>query len=198
MAKSFKHPTREQWLNASVVAIEAAIFKPLGKKMPKKWRITCSWPSRRALSKTKRTIGQCWSPSASKDSTVELIASLYLDNPLEVLATNVHEMVHAIVGNECGHKGPFAKLARECGLAGKLTATTAGPELEATLKGVLKALGNYPHAALDGVTGIKKQTTRMIKCVCPESGYVCRTTAKWIDEMGAPISPATGEPMEVC
>lgn len=156
-----------------------------------------SWPSSRALSSKKRTIGQCWSPSASADGTVELIASLKLDDPIEVLSVNVHEQIHAIVGNECGHKGPFARLARKVGLEGKLTATVAGEELTKKLKRIAKNLGAYPHAALDGTVGVKKQTTRMIKCVCPSCGYVARTTAKWIEEVGAPLCPCNSEPMEV-
>jgi hypothetical protein len=35
----------------------------------------------------------------------------------------------------------------------------------------------------------KKQGTRLIKCECPECGYIARVTAKWLDEAGAPICP---------
>lgn len=34
----------------------------------------------------------------------------------------------------------------------------------------------------------KKQTTRHIKCVCPECGYVARITRKWINA-GCPACP---------
>lgn len=37
----------------------------------------------------------------------------------------------------------------------------------------------------------KKQTTRLIKCVCGECGYTVRTTQKWLD-VGAPHCPEHG------
>lgn len=41
-----------------------------------------------------------------------------------------------------------------------------------------------------------KVGSRLIKCECGECGYVCRTTQKWIDDVGAPHCPEHGE-MEV-
>lgn len=35
---------------------------------------------------------------------------------------------------------------------------------------------------------IKKKGTYLIKCECPDCGYVVRTTAKWL-ELGDPICP---------
>ena len=45
--------------------------------------------------------------------------------------------------------------------------------------------------------GPKKQTTRMLKCVCSECGYVARTTAKWLETVGAPLCACNSEQMEV-
>lgn len=41
-----------------------------------------------------------------------------------------------------------------------------------------------------------KQSARLIKCVCPECGYIARTTRKWLDERGPPHCPDHG-PMEI-
>lgn len=197
MAKKFKHATREQWLNAANVLIEKQLFKPLGHNLPKKLRISCAFPSVRPTTSSKQRIGECWSHKASNDGTVEVFISPVLDEPVRVLGVVVHEDVHGIVGLECGHKGPFAKLARKVGLEGKLTATTESAELVKVLKGIVKSVGPYPHAKLNPAqSGRKKQTTRMIKCVCPDTGYVARTTQKWIDEYGAPYGPE-GSQMEV-
>ncbi len=197
MTKAFKHPNREAWLNAAHVLINDEIFKPLDQPLPKKLRISCAFPSIRSTSTKNKRIGECWSSKASSDGTVEVFISPLLDDAVHVLDITVHEDVHAVVGTECGHKGPFAKLARQVNLEGKLTATTAGPELTKTLKSIAKKLGSYPHAKLNPAeNGIKKQTTRMIKCICPDTGYVARTTAKWIAEYGPPFGPE-GSQMEV-
>lgn len=47
--------------------------------------------------------------------------------------------------------------------------------------------------------GRKKQSTRLVKVQCSnqECGYVLRTTAKWIDKVGAPICPCNDLQMTV-
>jgi hypothetical protein len=40
----------------------------------------------------------------------------------------------------------------------------------------------------------KKQSTRMVKCECPDCGYIVRTTRKWLEE-GAPICPCNKREM---
>ena len=69
-----------------------------------------------------------------------------------------------------------------------MTATVAGPELRAQLEAISKTLGAYPHGKLTK-SGRKKQTTRMLKCECTECGFVCRTTKKWLLDLGAPFCP---------
>ena len=112
--------------------------------MPKKSRITCGWPSVRAQSAKNQRIGECWSSSCSKDGSVEIIIGMGLDEPLRVLDVTVHEQIHAIVGLACGHKGDFAKLARQVGLEGKLTSTVAGAELRKHLKTIKQDAGCLP------------------------------------------------------
>jgi hypothetical protein len=196
MAKKFKHTSREAWLKAANVLISKQVFEPVGHKMPKEHRVTCGWPSVRALSAKNTRIGECWDKATSSDAHAEIIISMKLDDAMKVLGVLVHEDVHAIVGCACGHKGPFAKLARQVDLTGKLTATGEGPELVKKLKVIAKALGPYPHKKITAVRNHKKQTTRMIKCVCPDTGYIVRTTQRWIDEFGAPYGPE-GSQMEV-
>ena len=103
-------------------------------------------------------------------------------------------MVHATVGTDKGHKGPFKKLATRLGLIGKMTATVASPELKTRLDAMAAELGPYPHAAMN-TNAIKKQTTRMVKVECAGCGYIVRTTEKWI-EVGLPTCPC-GEEMKV-
>lgn len=196
MAKTFKHPNREAWLQAANKLINESIFKPVGQPIPKEHRVTCGFPSVRALSAKNARIGECWDKKTSQDKHAEIIISMRLDDPLRVLDVLVHEDVHAIVGCECGHKGPFAKLARQVGLQGKLTATVASPELIEKLKVISKKLGAYPHSRINAMAQHKKQTTRLIKCECGDCGYIARTTMTWLAEVGAPLCPCNGEPMK--
>lgn len=189
--------TREAWLLRSV-ELSKQLFAQHNYKVPKV-HVTCGWPSTGALAKKKRRIGECWAPIASKDGVSQIFISPYLDeidSDQGVLATLVHELVHATVGNKEGHNKVFGKCARALGLEGKLTATTAGKKLTDEFKFWVKQLGKYPHAKLDSVKSPNKtQTTRLVKCEC-ECGYNCRVTRKWLEEVGAPICPHNKKAMK--
>ena len=166
-------------------------------QMPEKFRVTCGWPSRGALSEKNKRFGECFSPDCSKDNTHELVISMYLDDPMEIAGVLAHEMIHAIVGVECGHKGPFRKLALEIGLEGKMTATVPGEAFKEKVNSVLKELGEYPHSQVDvPQLSRKKQSSRLVKVTCSCCGYTVRITQKWLRDMGAPLCPLHS-PMEV-
>ncbi len=188
MSKNKKHENREQWL-ASAVAVMAPLFKANHYKVPAV-RVSCGWPSARGLSSRKPTIGECWDAKASTDKVHQIFISPRLKEPVQVLATLAHEVAHAVVGLKEKHNRVFGKCARAIGLEGKLTATGAGEDFTAEAKKWLKKLGTYPHAKLDpGYRPTKKQTTRLIKCVCGKCGYNVRVTRKWLDAAGAPLCP---------
>jgi hypothetical protein len=177
-----KHKNRETYLE-NAVDLMRPMFKAHGFTIPKKVKVTCGWPSQSAGRSSKRRIGECWSSSASEAGNHEIIISMVLDEPVEVLATLLHELIHAVDNNENGHKGPFRTMAKVLGLEGKMTATVPGEALTKELKSFSKTLGKYPHAKID-FTNKKKQSTRMIKCQCvsPDCGMIFRTSSKWIDE----------------
>ncbi len=184
-------PTREQWLAAAGLLLTKHVFAD--EAVPANIKYSCSWPG--GGSRTKR-IGECWSPSASAGSSHEIFISPLKSDTLRVLDILTHEMVHAIVGVEAGHKGAFKRLAVAVGLEGKMTATTAGADLLEKLEVVAGELGDYPHSEMTpGAGPTKKQTTRLLKAECGECGYVVRITRKWADELGA-CCPAHGN-MEV-
>lgn len=180
------HEYREQWLDAAIQSIRPR-FKASGYTLPDNIKVSCGWPvgSRGA----KKVLGQCFAPQASSNGSIEIFISPTLDKPGMVLGVLVHELVHAAVGNEAGHGKAFQKACAAIGLTGKATAALPGPELAGWLTdNTMPYLGEYPHASVD-FNQRKKQGTRMIKLVCPETGYTVRTTKKWI-EQGLPISPA--------
>jgi hypothetical protein len=192
-----KYETREEWLVAAVDAMRP-LFKSHEYVIPA-LRVTCGWPSSRALSRKKRCLGECWSKESSTDKKPQIFISPYLDEAASdtgVLATLVHEVVHAVVGNKEGHNKVFGKCARAVGLEGKLTSTNAGEELVSAMEDWSKSLGEYPHARLDLLKRpTKKQTTRMVKCECGTCGYTVRTSRKWLEETGAPICPCNKKSM---
>lgn len=181
-------PTREGWLRELVHRCHEELFRnPLfnfdgielvPEQLPK-FRVACSWPGGGS---PRKRIGECWSVSASSDGTTEMMVSPAVGDPMMVAATLVHEMVHMYVGTECGHKGPFRKLAVAIGLEGKMTATTAGERLHEALERILDDMGNYPHAQLS-TAGRKKQSTRLLKVTCQDEDCACvyRITAKWVE-----------------
>jgi hypothetical protein len=161
--------------------------------IPDNVNVSCGFPGGGSA---RKRIGECWSSTASKAGKFEIFISPVLDDAGIVLDVLVHEMVHAAVGTECGHTGAFRKVAKALGLEGKMTATKAGPKLQAQIANWIDALGPYPHGAIN-LSNRKKQSTRLVKCECGSCGYIVRTTAKWIEQAGAVICPCNGQQMHV-
>lgn len=187
--------TREQWLAALVDRLRP-VFGERGLAIPAAIRVSCGWPSRAALGRSARRIGECWSPSRSGDWTTEVFISPCLDDSLRVGDVLVHELVHAAVGTAAGHGPVFRRAALAVGLTGKMTGTVRGPACEAYLIAAVRALGLYPHATIGGshdrpVDAGKKQTCRLIKVACPSCEYIIRTTRRWLD-VAVPTCPACG------
>ena len=178
---------REEWLMSTGSRLLNTVFADNGYTAPGDWRVTCGWPSRGAVSAAHKTIGQCFTPAQSGDGVSELIVSMAVDDPTEVLAILAHELAHFVVGCEHGHGAPFKRCALAIGLEGKMTATTPGEKFREMADGIVEEFGVYPHAKLD-VSSRKKQTTRLLKCECPACGYTARVTRKWL-EHGAPYCP---------
>ena len=187
--------TREAWL-ISCVDLLRPDFERVGTSVPDKIRASCGWPSKSGLAAKKRRIGEAWSARCSGDETFEVFISPVLKDAQLVLATLVHEIVHCAVGVEQGHKGPFKRIATAIGLEGKMTDTTAGPELLKRIEEIVAEVGPYPHAELKSSNAPKKQTCRQRKVVCQECGCICRMSRKAIDEVGCPTCACGGQMVE--
>ena len=184
-------PAREDWLGRLVDSLRP-MFAEHGSPLPERIRVSCGWPSRSALSGKAKRIGEAWSHRCSADGSHETFLSPVLADPLDVGAVLVHELVHHAVGVEAGHKGPFRKLALAVGLTGPMRSTSAGPGLRDRLHALAEGLGPYPHAALNGAEGRKRQTTRMLKVTCADCGCLARMTRQWLDDVGAPTCACGG------
>lgn len=181
---------RQVWLEGALAALRKH-FVANGYTCPDAVRVSCGFPKgSTGSSQNSKTIGQCWATDASGDKHNEIFISPELGGKQmgkKIMGVIAHEMVHATVGLKAKHRGPFKKCALAVGLCGKMTATEETPEFNAFAADVIERIGDYPAGALS-LSGVKKQTTRMLKCECSECGYVARISKKWAD-VGAPICP---------
>lgn len=186
--------TREQWLLQMVERLRS-VFERAGYPLPPHIRVSCGWPTQRALAPTgkSRSVGQCFSTACSADGAHEVFVSPALDGRQRVTEVLVHELCHAVDNCRHGHGPEFRAIATAVGLAGKMTATVAGPQLGERLNALLVQMPEYPHRTLDMRVDGKPQGTRLRKIVCPACGYTARTTRQWLDR-GLPTCPC-GERM---
>lgn len=203
-----QHPTREGWLQAAVERITQVIFETESLKhvtIPQV-HVSVGWPGGRGPKAT--TIGQCWNTDASSDKVNQIFISPVQENPVNVLATLTHELIHASDNGASKHRGYFAKTASVVGFKHPFTASQVngkvngdGP-LITTLEHIAKELGPYPHSKLSVETRPAVQKTYMLKlgpspdCYECDPEYKLRMTEKWLEDGGAPMCPH-GFTMEV-
>ena len=187
--KKMGHTSRENWL-LEAVDIMRPWFEEHGAKVPEKVRVSVGF----AKGQRKSTIGVCYASRAAADGVHQIFMVPTMDEPVKVLATLVHELIHAYDDCKSGHKGEFRRVAVALGLEGKMTATVPGDALTLRLQDVSGKLGEFPHARLN-IDNIPKQSTRMLKALCLGCGYTIRLTKKWA-EMGLPTCPC-GDEMEM-
>ena len=132
-------------------------------------RVSCGWPSRGGLALRATVIGQCFPGQVCKDGKPQIFISPRLVNSVEVLGTLLHELIHAAVGCQYGHRKEFSQAARRGGLDGRPTATVVGDSLRPTLEQFIAQYGAYPHAAIQPRREEKKMGSRLrlYECQCP-------------------------------
>ncbi len=175
--------TRELWLQ-NAVDLVSPIFKNKGYTIPK-IQVSCGFPSTGNKSKH---VGQCWGRSSTNDGTNQLFISPVLDEPVQVLDTLVHELVHAV--DDCmHHHGPeFKKIATDVGLQGLMREASAGPWLQEQLTGIARQLGKYPHSKINLTHSSSKKTGPRPRAKCKKCGYEVTPLKKWL-YMGPPLCP---------
>lgn len=184
---------REAWLTAFTDAARP-IFEAADAPLPATVRCSVGFPS---AGRRSKVIGECWAAGATKDGVCEIFIRPSLQSDLTMIAaTHTHELIHAALGHEEGHGKVFKRVATALGLTGKMTATVAGPGWHEWADPILETLGPLPGASLaeaERVGGKKKQTTRMIKLVCDDCDWTCRTAKSNIyDGMSCPLPGCDG------
>jgi len=138
-------------------------------------------------------------------NTVRIIIGISVRNdrnPHEVLGVLVHELIHAVLPPDAGHGKLYKEAAIKIGLEGKMRHAMPSQLLRPRLEALAELLGALPHARLNIERGRdnrpadqpKKQRARLLKAECDGDGcgYTVRITAKWVDEIGAPLCPKHG------
>lgn len=194
--------TREDWLAQAADLIYTQLITPLAVMKPgQRFQVSCGFPSRGALSASRRRVGECWAAESCTDGkTRHIFITPLMDELIDgtgdgVLPTLVHELVHTV--SPPGHRGEFRRIALAIGLEGKMSASVVGRELGEKLMRLVQPLGPYPHARIDPRTQRKVQKCRFVKVEavnCTACSYVARTTRKWLDEVGQLRCPH-GSPM---
>ena len=183
------YSTREEWLTAGIEEVRS-LFDLSGKSLPKQIRVSCGFPSTALRS---GAIGECWISTASADGTFEILIHPKLADPVKVFEVLIHELCHATAG-AFNHGVNFQKIAKTMHLQAigrgrePWKSTEGDADFIPVYHDIITSLGDYPHAELKSDRQIKKQTTRLLKAVCPSCGYTVRLTQKWADQ-GLPTCP---------
>lgn len=188
--------TREEWLMAATERMRSW-FDDHGAPLPKKISVSCGFPLG-----SKRAIGQAWDKACTSDETTHIFISPRLHaqddlNLVSVLATHLHELCHAALGNKEGHGKKFVELARKkFGLAGRITATYAETDspLYNRLLALGKTLGAYPHSQLNPAMLKKEKDSdrkgEWVRMISPNNEkYTAVVSKKNLEEFGPPVDP---------
>jgi hypothetical protein len=115
--------TREAWLLFAVGHI-APIFNEAGYAAPKA-RVACTIP---ATAKRGGAVSQCQPMDRTEDLTNEIYISPVHSDPIEVLDTLTHELVHAVVDCQHQHVRAVKEIDLAVGLQGKIREANTGPQ----------------------------------------------------------------------
>ncbi len=183
--------TREQWLAAATEKLDS-VLAAVELKRPEKLQLSVGFPKTGAGS-TKTAIGQCWSPEMTADGTVHIFICPTMSSSLLVLAVLLHELVHAAVGHECGHRGPFHRAMRKLGYTGRVTHTSEEEltdELKASLNEIIAALPAYPHSAIQPrVKPVREKSLNIVLRSVVEEDYKIGMQRDLFEEKGPPLCP---------
>jgi hypothetical protein len=180
---------REEWLIRAVAHLEP-IFQRSGYQIPKV-KVSIGFPSTGAKS---MHLGQCWGSKASEDGINQIFIAPNQADPVEVLDTLTHELVHAVDDCKSGHGEGFRKIATDIGLKGPMRSAGAGEYLKQDLIKIAQALGHFPHARLLISRGASRAGIKRPGAKCAKCGYEVVMLKKHLD-MGPPICPKDEEGM---
>lgn len=116
-----------------------------------------------------KAVGLCYSTVYSGNQKVRRIEiDRETSDTLKALEIVAHEVSHAILPDNTGHKGAFVDAVFSVFKLGSIpTATSVTLEFAELIESWLKKAGSYPYVRF--VDKRKKQTTRNVKLYCPDT-----------------------------
>lgn len=145
MAIKFKpQVTREDWLRRAVDIMRPMIEQVSGIVVPDV-HISVGLGTRRY---EKGVAAVCYRRRASTDGKNHVFISPEESDTAEILSSVLHELIHAALDCEDGHRGRFAEYATRLGFEAPFTSTPPSTALAMEFMVMAAELGDYPHAAL--------------------------------------------------
>lgn len=132
---------RDKWLSQAGGSLRWYV-ECHGIELPAKVCVRVGMPT--TYSSYGPTIGECFTANGRAPL---IVVSSQLDDPVQVLAVLLHELVHAADPNGGGHGRWFRQRARRLGLVGPAAATRPGSQLTNHLHSIIRVAGPYPEAA---------------------------------------------------
>lgn len=190
---------RHNWIEQSLLEFRAH-FASCGYTVPDNVRVSVGFT--KGGHAGKKALGVCYSPIASADGFYELFifpevgarGEELIDkaSTINILETVAHELVHATVGNEHGHRGNFIVCAAAVGFVKPWRYTPAGDKIMQIIEQIIGKQGLFPAGAIKLP---KKQGKSLVKCQCEGCDYVAYITAKQLEKHGTPVCPTDFEAM---
>lgn len=174
---------RETWLN-KLAALFAPRFEELGYPLPK-FHVSIGFPG---SGKSGNAAAECWNAACSADGAYQIFIRPDEADSMVIAGHLAHELTHAAVGFEHGHKGAFADVVLAFGLLRPLTATRPGPAFKEYAAPFIEQLGTIPHPRLKLFSASGVRVKR---------GGAGKSLADLARELGDTEAPATtGKPKQ--
>lgn len=185
---------REAWLTRATRRITRK-WNKLGVAIPGDVQLSCGFPGGGS---PRRRIGECWPRSRSAQKVNQVFVSPLLDKPFEALDVLGHELLHAADDCKSKHGRVFTKLSGRVGYSGGKTSSAESEAAVKFIEQLMKALGPYPHGALALAPKKLKLNAGLHKFECTDGEHsdVLYSTAKNVEELGAPKCRCCGADME--
>ncbi len=178
--------TREEWLMRAARMILDHVatlgYRPTGTVKTSLGVLTAG---RKAI-----PLGVCYHSVASEGAYREIFINPGITDPRKLLGILTHEIGHAVLDDDVGHRAPFRAFCSAVGFdfreTGKAANAHDGNQWWEWIEPIAERLGPMPHKKLnlDRPQGEKKkQTTRMLLLECPCCGIKVRAARSVMAEI---------------
>ena len=161
--------TREKWLHRAL-PVMMAWLKDAGCKDFPVPHLSFGVPKKGWGNGKKMSIAECWPRAVTQKQDRNVIhISPRTGEPVAVLGSLLHELVHASDDCESKHRGHFKHVALALGFTPPMTCTPLGPQLKIALEKLASDLGPLDHDPMVNFRSLKRKRSR-VKYTCATCG----------------------------